>query len=281
MWLVKPGDAAVNDLLLSELTLAWLDAAGVNGALLFPVDRGTVEAGEWAQNMSTQMPDRFGWIRPAFPWTGPVPVEQAIRDSAGSSSRQLGWRLSISSYPDGVRAYHDGAFDGVFRECEAAGLPLFTYLPGDLQIAHEIASRYPDLKIILDHTSLSPQSPLHEPYEPWYRDLPKLLDVARNENVFVKLSGILTYSDSPYPHDDLWPHVSPIIDAYGAQRVMWGSDISRIIGRLGFRQLKTKSGHPGLHTYAESVNFIRDTDKLTEEQKSLILGETLMRVVKF
>jgi predicted TIM-barrel fold metal-dependent hydrolase len=148
-------------------------------------------------------------------------------------------------------------------------------------MAHEVASRYRELTVIIDHLGLSPQRPFNEQFVPWFRDLDQLLALSEQDNLFVKLSGAPTYSDEPYPYEDLWPFLRKIVDAFGAERVLWGSDISRIAGHIGFRRMETQPGHPGLHSYAEALHFIRDTNHLSDSEKSLILGETLERIVKF
>jgi hypothetical protein len=63
---------------------------------------------------------------------------------------------------------------------------------------------------------------------------------------------------------------------------MWGSDISRINGQIGFRRYEmVADSYPGRHTYAEALHFIRDTDKLSQREKECILGASLRSIVGF
>ena len=42
-------------------------------------------------------------------------------------------------------------------------------------------------------------------------------------------------SKEPYPFADVWVPIRSVLDAFGAERVMWASDISRFAGRIGWR----------------------------------------------
>ena len=66
---------------------------------------------------------------------------------------------------------------------------------------------------------------------PW-ADLPKLLALAAYPNVRVKISGACTLSREAFPYDDIWDPVLRIIDAFGIDRCMWGTDSTRTSGML-------------------------------------------------
>jgi predicted TIM-barrel fold metal-dependent hydrolase len=40
----------------------------------------------------------------------------------------------------------------------------------------------------------------------------------------VKLSGLVKCSGQRYPWPDSWPYVQALLDAFGPQRCLWGSD---------------------------------------------------------
>jgi L-fuconolactonase len=62
---------------------------------------------------------------------------------------------------------------------------------------------------------------------------------------------------------------------------MWGSDISRFDGRIGFwRHPVTPVGdYPVKHTYAEALHYLRDTDELSVQEKRWILGGTVQHLL--
>ena len=68
----------------------------------------------------------------------------------------------------------------------------------------------------------------------------------------------------PYPFAEVWPFLHRYVEAFGAERLMWGSDYTRC---------------RGMHTYSEAVNFLRYTDELGESDKEQILGKTLRSIL--
>lgn len=58
--------------------------------------------------------------------------------------------------------------------------------------------------------------------EPWRRNIAEL---SRRENVYCKISGIVTEADwATWSIQDLQPYVDVVLQAFGAKRVMAGSD---------------------------------------------------------
>ncbi len=51
-----------------------------------------------------------------------------------------------------------------------------------------------------------------------------LLSLAGQERTFVKLSGLSKFSRQPYPYRDGQPYQLALLDAFGAENCMWGSD---------------------------------------------------------
>src|SRR6476620_9384757 len=52
----------------------------------------------------------------------------------------------------------------------------------------------------------------------------ELLRWGASGRAVVKLSGCVKVSREPYPHRDLLPHVRALVDAFGPDRCVWGSD---------------------------------------------------------
>jgi len=51
-----------------------------------------------------------------------------------------------------------------------------------------------------------------------------LLRWADTGRVHVKLSGHYKFSREPYPYRDAWPYVHALVDAFGLDGCLWGSD---------------------------------------------------------
>jgi predicted TIM-barrel fold metal-dependent hydrolase len=52
----------------------------------------------------------------------------------------------------------------------------------------------------------------------------ELLRLGRQGRALVKLSGLVKFSDRPPPHEDTWPFVHALVEAFGPDRCVWGSD---------------------------------------------------------
>ncbi|WP_435747769.1 amidohydrolase family protein [Microbacterium sp. PMB16] len=87
-----------------------------------------------------------------------------------------------------------------------------------------LAGAIPELRIVLDHlgkpevgTAAEPRTPSAE----WVRDLDEL---ARHPNTFCKLSGLPAEAGGDWSRAQLEPFLDVAADAFGDERLMWGTD---------------------------------------------------------
>ncbi len=261
---------------LHELQIAYMRSAGVDAALLCPLDLG------WGDDAVRRFPDRFALVLTvgALVFGGMDPTQATTVDAIRQRAEER--RLSAIRV---VLTTNEGftldQFEPAVAACERHGLPVFVNATGELEHVRTIAAAHPDMPVILDHFGHNQTPPMHR-LDTAFEELPDLLALADQPNVYVKLSGAPSLSRDPYPFGDLWPRLHKIIDAFGPRRIMWGSDISRFIGRFGFTASMPwgKDPHyvPG-HSYAESVLYLRETDELSIETKDWILGRTLADLI--
>jgi L-fuconolactonase len=92
--------------------------------------------------------------------------------------------------------------------------------PRDLSLIPRISDSVPDLWMVIDHMA-NPRI-TGRPNDVWVRGI---REAAKNPRVYCKLSGVLTALDH-HPSDpaDLRAHVEVMIDAFGFERLMIGSD---------------------------------------------------------
>ena len=96
---------------------------------------------------------------------------------------------------------------------------LLTY-PHQLPAAIETARALPQLTFVLDHLSKPPIAA--GTLEPWATALREL---AAEPNVFCKLSGMVTEANQgSWTVSDLRPYAGTALDAFGPDRLMFGSD---------------------------------------------------------
>ena len=60
------------------------------------------------------------------------------------------------------------------------------------------------------------------------RSVPELLALAKFPNVAVKATGGPSYSTHVYPYRNIHSYIKQIFDAFGPERMFWGTDITRM-----------------------------------------------------
>lgn len=88
-----------------------------------------------------------------------------------------------------------------------------------LPVVYELASRYPELKIVIDHCGKPDLD--NGNHQSWLADLTKL---AQFPQISIKLSGLPAQSTAAFNQQHAFKYVSDVICLYGADRVLWGSD---------------------------------------------------------
>ena len=93
--------------------------------------------------------------------------------------------------------------------------------PRHLENFHRILSRYPEMRVVIDHC-MKPQIRAHpDGFEAWKTGMARL---AAETGAYCKLSGIVTETDGGWSVEDLRPYVDHLLDVFGPGRLMWGSD---------------------------------------------------------
>ena len=129
-----------------------------------------------------------------------------------------------------------------------------------LPVAIEVVSRFPDLRFVVDHIS----KPLIRDgvLSPWDANIK---DLARFENVSCKLTGMVTEADwDSWKPDDLEPYLNVVLEAFGPDRLMIGSDwpVCLVAG-----------------SYRSVMNVVLDfIERLSSDEQARILGGTCCEV---
>jgi len=92
-------------------------------------------------------------------------------------------------------------------------------LPRHLPILREFARRYPGLDIVIDHAA-KPDIAAGA-LDDWARDIGA---IAGETRLVCKLSGLITEAGPGWSAEQLRPYVEVLLEAFGADRLMWGSD---------------------------------------------------------
>lgn len=85
-------------------------------------------------------------------------------------------------------------------------------------------TRYPDMRVVVDHC-MKPQIRDHgqgpDIFQGWADGMSR---IAEQTGAFCKFSGLVTESSDGWTIEDIRPYAAHVIDCFGADRVMWGSD---------------------------------------------------------
>lgn len=92
-------------------------------------------------------------------------------------------------------------------------------LPRHLEPLLTFAQKYPELPIVIDHAA---KPAIAEGIgDPWFSDMRRL---AALPHVHCKLSGLLTEAGDTRDAETLSPYVRALIELFGPERLLWGSD---------------------------------------------------------
>jgi L-fuconolactonase len=248
------------DEVTGDAMVAAMEAVGVAGAVLVsPFSLYGYDA-SYALEVYQQHPGRFGLVKPVNP-TDPA-VAETIADWAATPGT-IGIRLMLQR-----DAATDPADPGLNRVLAAAAqhhLPVNIMGTGRLEQVAQMVARHPQTQVVIDHLGLPQPFEPPAPPEP-FADLPKLLALAQYANVAVKISGACTLSHAPFPFPDIWDPLARIFDAFGLQRCLWGTDWTRAVKVVSYR---------------DGVEAFRVTDRLSDSDKAMLMGEALTRVYQW
>lgn len=193
-----------------------MDAAGVDRAYLVPSGSASNDTCVQAARSS---PDRFRVM-------GIVPLDRPSGKEMLARWEQTGMhgvRLRFPA-PGDASWLRNGTADWFWPQAEQLGIPLMVWPPGQLQEIAIVAERYPRLRITIDHLGLF----VSDRDEKVAEVTDDLIELSRLDNIAVKASALPHHSTDPYPYRNLHAPLAKVVDAFGARRVFFGSDLTRI-----------------------------------------------------
>lgn len=151
--------------------------------------------------------------------------------------------------------------DAGLRRLSAAGLPfdVVAVFPNHLRHVPAIADRHPDLTLVVDHLAKPPIRGAG--WDVWRQELGQ---AAARPNVTAKISGLDTAAGPGWTADELRPSVEVAIEAFGPERLLFGSDwpVCRLVSTYG-----------ALVSAAEAL-----IAGLSDTERAAIMGGTARRV---
>jgi predicted TIM-barrel fold metal-dependent hydrolase len=197
-----------------------MDAADVNAALIHPPTSWDPHANELAIEAARQHPNRLA-ILGNFPLD--KPESRALIDGWKKKPGMLGLRFTFLQ-PHQKTWPTDGTIDWLWPEAERAGIPVALLAANFLPKVGQVAQRHPRLKLIIDHLG----RPSGTKDDAAWANLDEMLALAKHPNVAIKATGAPSYSSAAYPYRNIHTHLKRIYDAFGPERMFWGTDITRM-----------------------------------------------------
>jgi L-fuconolactonase len=236
--------------------IAMMDRTGIDRAVIVPPSP-VGDSNDTALEAVERFPNRFAVMGRFNPEAdGARERLESWLDRPG----MLGIRMTFYK-PHWARWLAPNVVEWFWSGCERLGIPLMALAPGLLGEIAALAQRHPGLTIILDHTAR--QSALRD--EACFADLDELLALARFPNVAVKASSLPCYTNDAYPFSRLEPYLKRTFEAFGSDRIMWGSDLTRLPC-----------------SYAECLDHMRrELHFLTEDDRTRVLGGTAAALLRW
>lgn len=164
--------------------------------------------------------DRTDWVAAVVGW---VPLERSgverTLDELAANPAFRGVRPMIQDIPQDDWMLGHSLAPG-FRALAERGLSLDALVkPPHLPHLLSVLQRHPDLRVVVDHAGKPEIGQRH--FDDWANDIARL---AAETSACCKLSGLVTEAAPDWQTQDLRPYVAHLIECFGAERLMWGSD---------------------------------------------------------
>jgi predicted TIM-barrel fold metal-dependent hydrolase len=228
-----------------------------------------------AELASWTYPGRFSYLVRIDPNDPEIRnVVRFVRDSSYARALRITTPLPRSE----LTAFAEGGHDSVFAAATEFGLPVFVSLLGHAELLDRYLEKFPGVKIIIDHCGMPPNIgmvptivqieslPDSESYwsklagAPLEQSFEKVLRMADWPNVALKWAHAPSRLNAAgYPNEAARPFLRKAIDAFGADRIMWASDVTV---------------NPTGETWAELLYALKDNPDLSAYEREQILGGT-------
>jgi predicted TIM-barrel fold metal-dependent hydrolase len=265
-------DEETNLLVNVEIAREAIDCVGIDVALCFARQ-------EFCDAAVARYPDRFAGAVPFDAYKNDDDLEERV-----ANFRKRPGNVAIRNSPGNpptaeIRPeFVNGEFERLYTYCEKYNVPLFFSTHGQANLMEPVIQAHPGLTVVIDHLGLA-QAPVSPKATATWEKLPNIVALAKYPNVHVKFCGGPTFSKEPYPHKDIWPNLHQIINAFTPDRLFWGSDFTRM------RSRPAPEGGPAPRSewrfYSDALNYLRDTNELSQPDKEKMLGGSIRRVLRW
>lgn len=240
-----------------EVLLYQMERNGVDHSLL--IQHGGMFDNDYLLSCAEEHPDRVSPVV-LIDLEEETPVE-TLEDLADRGA--CGIRI-ILQFPASEQ------FPAVLERVNELGLPISVFGTPDLygsEKFEQIVDVCSDVPVVIEH--LGGINKADPPYDQFEETFGPALGYADRSNVYVKVPGLgeiyprPSRLDQSYPFENTEPYLEMFTEAYGVERMMWGSDFPPCAFREGYRN---------------TLDGIRDHTSFTDDELEWIFGKTAAEV---
>jgi L-fuconolactonase len=160
------------------------------------------------------------WVAAVVGWVGlDEPGLEQVLDELAAQPAFRGVRPMIQDIADDAWMLGERVSTGL-RALQARGLSFDALVhPRHLSRLLVLLERHPDLRVVIDHAA-KPEIRTRS-FDEWAAGIAR---IAAETRASCKLSGLVTEAGPSWQSDDLRPYVAHLVECFGAERLMWGSD---------------------------------------------------------
>ncbi len=210
-------DAHLPEPMTAERMMGLMDEAGIDRAVISPAGLLPDRSPVYALEAAAKYPKRFR----VMPWFLPLKQFDQLpkwMDTPGVCSL----RLSLNEGKH-MQMLADGGLEPLWTVCERQNIPVALFRRDGLGVAEDAIRNHPGMSVIIDHFNWATEDADRE------RKMQEMEALAKYPNVYIKVSSLPKLTKSPPPYPDFEPLIRRVHAAYGAKRLMWGSDQTQIM----------------------------------------------------
>lgn len=217
----RPGQNVHREIPLeADEVLREMDAAGVDRAVLVPPSLDD-DRNDLCLAAARQHPDRFAVMGRLDP---DAPNAREMVPTWRKQPGMLGLRYTLGQ-KHWQPILESRQIDWLWAAAEEAGVPVNFSVPhAKTALIDDIAERFAGLRISIAHLGLTQRQYDDEAF----RDIDRLLELAKRPNVAVNATALPCYTKDAYPYVRLHPYLRRVYDSFGPKRMFWGTDLSRL-----------------------------------------------------
>lgn len=249
-WIDENMTVIRRDFLPAELKTVF-DANDVDGCVAVQADQTLAET-----DFLLELAHGNDFIKGVVGWADlRSPEIEATLEQYASDKKLKGYRHVVQDEADHNFLLRPDFLRGISKLEQYGAVYDILIFPHQLGATLEFVKKFPNQKFVIDHIA--------KPYvkDGFYDGWAALMtEIAKEENVYCKISGMITEADyNSWTPEQFQPYMELVINAFGADRCMYGSDWPVCLVAGTYTQVKDLT-----------TNFI---SKLTPNEQTAIMGK--------